>query len=277
MYHAGLQGVALIPNRIAVKVPQLTAVPREQGLNELSNRGGPTGLMQDETSKKEKGSRLWYKLALALVPSFATWYLKLVFATSRKVYLHQEREEEICKKLPFVIGSFHQTLVPNAFYLGRYRPVAMVSRSWDGEFIARAVEKWGYFTARGSSSRGGKEALAEMIEIHYKHKCPTGVTVDAPRGPAGKVKIGIVMLGKETGQPVVPVACWTTRIVQFNSWDKMMIPLPFSTMVFSFGKPTDVPRGLDREAYERLRLEVEEKMTEADLEAKQKVQEIKHG
>jgi lysophospholipid acyltransferase (LPLAT)-like uncharacterized protein len=233
--------------------------------------------MQDEPLKKEKGSRLWYKLALAVLPSLATWYMRLVFGTSKKVYLHQDREEEICKKQPFAMGCFHQTLVPIAVYMSQYKTVAMVSRSWDGEFIARVIEKWGYFTARGSSSRGGKEALAEMIEISRLHNCTTGVTVDAPRGPAGKVKMGIVMLGRETGQPVVPIACWTTRIIQFKSWDKMMMPLPFSTIVFCFGKPTQVPQGLDWEDYERLRLEIEANMTEADSEAKQRAKEIKQG
>ena len=116
-----------------------------------------------------------------------------------------------------------------------------------------------------------------MIEIAKQEHRPSGLAVDAPRGPAGKVKMGIVILGRETGQPVVPFAMWSSRVVQFNSWDKMILPLPFSSIVFAFQKPIYVPEGLEREDYENIRLEIENSISEALVLAQNKVKELKHG
>jgi lysophospholipid acyltransferase (LPLAT)-like uncharacterized protein len=151
----------------------------------------------------------------------------------------------------------------------------MASRSWDGDLIAASVERWGNVTCRGSSSHGGKEALAEMIDQVKEKNCVTGLAVDAPRGPARKVKMGTVILSRETGQPVLPWGFWTTRAIQFNSWDKMILPLPFGTTVMAFGKPTTVPKGLDRDEYERTRQQIEDDLVATQEEAEAKVRELK--
>jgi len=152
-----------------------------------------------------------------------------------------------------------------------------VSRSWDGELLAGALHMWGWRTTRGSSSRGGKEALAEMIEVAKQEHCPSGLAVDAPRGPAGKVKMGIVILARETGQPILPFGMWSSRHLQFNSWDKTILPLPFSSIVFAFQEPVYVPQGLEREDYEHIRLEVEKRISAAIALAQNKVNELKTG
>src|SRR4030042_6840187 len=136
----------------------------------------------------------------------------------------------------------------------------MVSRSWGGELIGPCAGRWGYDSTRGASSRGGKEALWEMIDMMKERNYCSGLAVDAPRGPSRKVKMGIVIIGRETQTPVVPLVSWATRQIQFGSWDRMVLPLPFSTIVMAFGKPTAVPRGLENDDYERLRAEIEETM-----------------
>jgi lysophospholipid acyltransferase (LPLAT)-like uncharacterized protein len=153
----------------------------------------------------------------------------------------------------------------------------MVSRSWDGEVIDRSIRRMGYDTTRGSSSRGGKEALWEMIDIINERKYCSGLAVDAPRGPSRQVKIGIVVVAKETGQPVVPMVSWATRQIKFKSWDSMILPLPFSTIVIAFGKPTDVPKGLGNEEYENLRLEIEQEMLRVQEQTEIKVRQLLKG
>jgi len=101
--------------------------------------------------------------------------------------------------------------------------------------------------------------------------------VDAPRGPSRQVKIGIVVVAKETGQPVVPMVSWATRQIRFKSWDSMILPLPFSTIVIAFGKPTDVPKGLGNEEYENLRLEIEQEMLRVQEQTESKVGQILKG
>ena len=132
----------------------------------------------------------------------------------------------------------------------------------------------GYDSTRGSSSRGGKEALAELIDMVKERNYCSGLAVDAPRGPSRKVKIGTVIVARETGQPVVPFVSWATRQIQFRSWDSMILPLPFSTIVMAWGKPTVVPQGLGNDDYERLRQEIEDRMIEASDQAEAKVREI---
>lgn len=151
----------------------------------------------------------------------------------------------------------------------------MVSRSWDGEVIDRSIRRMGYDTTRGSSSRGGKEALKEMIEMIKERNYCSGLAVDAPRGPSRKVKMGIIVVAKETGQPVVPMVSWATRQIQFRSWDSMILPLPFSTIVIAFAKPTTVPPGLTNDEYEALRQEIESNMLAASEQVEGKVRELK--
>ncbi len=83
------------------------------------------------------------------------------------------------------------------------------------------------------------------------------------------------MLGKGTGRPVLPLMSCATRQIQFGSWDSMILPLPFSTIVMAFGKPTIVPEGLTNEDYEGLRQEIENNMLEASDQAESKVRELK--
>lgn len=228
-----------------------------------------------EKNKKDKGKRLWFRLALFLVPRLVTGYFRLVDLTSKKIFLNQEYEEQICKKMAFNCACFHGTMLFPIYYCRRYPGVIMVSRSWDGELIDRSIRRMGFDTTRGSSSRGGKEALQEMIELANERNYCTGIAVDAPRGPSRKVKIGAVMLGKGTGRPVLPLMSWATRQIQFGSWDSMILPLPFSTIVMAFGKPTMVPEGLTNDDYERLRQEIEDNMLEASEQAESKVRELK--
>jgi len=230
--------------------------------------------MAEKYGKKDKEARLWFRAALILLPSVANLYFRLVDLTSKKVFVNRDIEENVCKKRTFALAGFHGTLLWVSYSFRTYGGVIMVSRSLDGNLIDRCLRKWKYFTARGSSSRDGKQALEEMVALIEQNNCSAGVAVDAPRGPAEKVKIGIVLLARETGQPVVPIASWTTRHVQFRSWDRMILPLPFSTIVTAFGKPVDVPKGLSNDEYEEIRLQIEENILEAVKLAKAKVREI---
>jgi lysophospholipid acyltransferase (LPLAT)-like uncharacterized protein len=231
--------------------------------------------VSEQEKKVEKGKRLWFRALLFLLPRLVTAYFRLVDLTSRKLFLNEEYEEQICKKRPFTCACFHGTMLFPVWHCRRYPGVVMVSRSWDGELIDRCLKRMGYDSTRGSSSRGGKEALWEMIDMMKERNYCSGLAVDAPRGPSRKVKMGIVVVGRETGQPVVPFVSWATRQVQFKSWDKMILPLPFSTIVMSWGKPTEIPQGLSNDEYEQIRQEIEDKMVEASQQAEDKVAELK--
>jgi lysophospholipid acyltransferase (LPLAT)-like uncharacterized protein len=208
------------------------------------------------TAHKEKGRKWWFRLALFLMPRMVSVYSWFMDLTTRKIVLNGEREET-CRQGPFTCACLHGSMLYPVYYCRRYPGVIMVSRSWDGELIDRVLRRWGFKTVRGSSSRGGKDALAAMIEVVNKERCNAGLAVDAPRGPAGRVKMGVVLLARDTDTPIVPMVSYATRKIQFNSWDKMFVALPFGTIVSAFGKPVRVPKGLDREDYEKIRVELE--------------------
>lgn len=230
--------------------------------------------MQD-SKKKEKGKKLWFRIVLFILPRLVTGYFRLLDLTTRKIFLNPQYEEDVCKRRPFTCACFHGTMLYPVYYCRRYPGVIMVSQSWDGELIDRCLRRMGYDTTRGSSSRGGKEALVELIDMMVEKNYCSGLAVDAPRGPAGKAKIGIVIIARETGAPVVPMVSWATRQLQFKSWDRMILPLPFSTIVVAIGKPTMVPKDLSNDEYESLRSEIEANMVEASYQAEQKVKELK--
>jgi hypothetical protein len=231
--------------------------------------------MPVQRPKKEKGKRLWFRIVIHILPWIVKSYFRFVDLTSRKIFLNRHFEEEMERAGSFAVAGFHGTLLYPCYYCKRFSGVIMVSRSWDGDLMATCLRAWGYETARGSSSRDGKEALHEMIDMAKTTNCCTGLAVDAPRGPAQIVKMGIVALARETGQPILPITSWTTRHVQFKSWDKMILPLPFGTIVMNYGKPMRVSRELRKEDYEIVRQEIENSLLQALFEAKAKVAELK--
>ena len=140
-----------------------------------------------------------------------------------------------------------------------YRPALMISQSKDGNIIARIAEKTGWHTVRGSSSRDGSKALREMIE-HLKNCRFAGHVVDGPRGPAGIVKAGVIKLAEASGALVVPFYLSADRAWYFNSWDRFMLPKPFSRVTLRFGEMLDVSSGPSEEEFERQRLRLQEIM-----------------
>lgn len=112
----------------------------------------------------------------------------------------------------------------------------MVSQSQDGEIAAQIAERLGANCARGSSSQDGKSALQNMIHLGQKNHC-LAITPDGPRGPRYQVQLGAAILTKETGYPAIPVSYGVTRYTRFDSWDRFILPHPYSSITVRFGSP----------------------------------------
>ena len=115
----------------------------------------------------------------------------------------------------------------------------MTSRNFDGAWIARILQKFGFGTARGSTSRGGARALAQLRRDLVSGR-PVAFTVDGPRGPARVVKAGVVFLAGLTEHPILPYHIESDRHWTLNSWDLTQIPKPFSTVALVIGEPIPV-------------------------------------
>lgn len=134
--------------------------------------------------------------------------------------------------------------------------VVMISENFDGEWIGRLSEKFGYCTVRGSSSRGGARALSRMRK-HAVDGRATAFAVDGPRGPAQSVQLGAIWLASLSGNPLLPVhseadSHWTAR-----SWDGAQVPKPFANVSIVVGRPIEVQQGVDSDVIEEKRLELE--------------------
>ncbi len=115
----------------------------------------------------------------------------------------------------------------------------MSSRSFDSEYIARFIQRFGYGAARGSSTRGGKAALIQMIRAVRSGKS-AAFTVDGPRGPIYEAKPGAVLLAAKANAALLPFSISLNRYWQLPSWDKIQIPKPFARAVVVLGEPIKV-------------------------------------
>jgi lysophospholipid acyltransferase (LPLAT)-like uncharacterized protein len=137
-----------------------------------------------------------------------------------------------------------------------FKPALMISKSSDGEMIAGVAERSGWQTVRGSSSRGGKEALREMIDCLRQTRL-AGHIVDGPKGPPGIVKAGVIQLALAADAAIIPFYVSADRLWYFNSWDSFFVPKPFARVVISFGELIKYPSAENRDDFENKRLQLE--------------------
>lgn len=147
-------------------------------------------------------------------------------------------------------GVLHEHLFHAAQTHPEKRVVAMVSQSEDGNVLAAMLGLFRITPSRGSSSRGGREALSELHEwIDRGESCC--ITIDGPRGPRRKAKAGIIHLSRTTGRPILPAAVVASRVWRFRSWDRCEIAKPFARLVHVYGEPFIVREDGDFEAAKR--------------------------
>ncbi|MDQ3042256.1 MAG: lysophospholipid acyltransferase family protein, partial [Acidobacteriota bacterium] len=140
--------------------------------------------------------------------------------------------------------------------------VVITSQSFDGEYIARFIKRFGYGAVRGSSTRGGIGALVEMIRL-MRRGLPMGVTVDGPKGPRYVAKSGAIILAKKTGNPLMPFVVETKKFWTVNSWDKLQIPKPFTRARVFIADPVYVAADAGDAEIENKRLELQGKLDAA--------------
>ncbi len=194
------------------------------------------------------------------LPALAGGLLRVIGATLR---IRREGDEHLADVLasgrPAIVYGWHGNLLVGACDLGRLRPYVMISQSRDGERIARTVEHVGFRPVRGSSSRGGARALLQMVRL-LRGPVVCCHLVDGPRGPRGEIKPGLVLLAQRSGAALIPIVYSASRKWVANSWDRMVVPLPFGRMVARRLAPRWVARDLDEAGAEALRRELEDEL-----------------
>jgi len=166
-----------------------------------------------------------------------------------------------------LVAFWHAQLgMIQAGYRGRAVGICIqVSRHGDGEIIARATRAYGIRAARGSASRGGIGSAREMIEA-YREGYDLAIAVDGPRGPRQRAKPGAIRLAQVTGARLFPVACAPRRGHVFGSWDRFVLPLPFTRVYYTGGAPLAVARDADESTLESTRARLEQDLTRLTAE-----------
>jgi lysophospholipid acyltransferase (LPLAT)-like uncharacterized protein len=171
------------------------------------------------------------------------------------------------------MGFWHGRILPAAFYFRRRGIVVITSENFDGEWIARIIERFGYGTARGSTSRGGVKALIQLRRNMDAGRA-VGFTLDGPRGPARVAQPGAIWLARATGNPVLPFHLEASRHWTLRSWDRTQIPRPFSTVALVVGEPLDVPPDTSDEQLEAARVDLEHRLAVLEQRALEMLRQV---
>jgi lysophospholipid acyltransferase (LPLAT)-like uncharacterized protein len=166
-----------------------------------------------------------------------------------------------------IMAFWHGRILPATYYFRRRGIVVITSENFDGEWIAGIIERFGYGTARGSTSRSARKALRQLTREMAVGK-PAGFTLDGPRGPARVAQPGAVWLAKATGNPVLPFHLEASRHWTLATWDRTQIPKPFATVSIAIGEPFDVPAEADAAAIEAARLSLEARLQALEARAR---------
>ena len=155
--------------------------------------------------------------------------------------VHPDTAAKLEEGRPVIYAHWHGRLLPLVYTHRGLRIQVLVSWNKDGELITRVIERLGFRTVRGSSSRGARAALKAMVR-QGREGCAMAITPDGPRGPRHEVQDGVVVVAALTGIPVIPTAASADRAWILRSWDRFFIPKPFSRGSVVMDEPIQVPR-----------------------------------
>ncbi len=226
--------------------------------------------------KRKRIHKKYFKRSVAkpwinrLLITFGTKLLSLWFSTCRITIIGEEYHNNcILANQKMVGATWHRNAIFLVWFFRNINPMVMFSRSRDGDLIAGFAAKLGIIPARGSSKKGGGEALRQMADhLNSPGNNKAATVMDGPTGPPCVAKKGLITLAKMTKQPLLPIMMSASPAITLHkTWDKTLLPLPFSKVVVSYRKPINIPADTDKRRLESYRKEVENTLNEMMAEA----------
>lgn len=180
------------------------------------------------------------RIVLRMIIGVGYWFIRLIGPTLRVSISREEGAQETIEQRPLIASFWHACIIP-ATYLCRGLGVrVMSSNSYDGEYMGRIIRKFGFVAVKGSSSRNAVRALLGLRRA-LQAGWTVAFSIDGPRGPRHKVKPGPVALARSSGVPMTMFHAAVERAWVLNTWDRLIIPKPFSRVLLRFGKMIPVP------------------------------------
>lgn len=226
-------------------------------------------MSEDARLKAAREFTLGQRLTLAVVPR-AVWALLRILSLTWKFEVIAEEGVT-----PYLSGLgatreifcfWHQCVLPCTVYYRRTGATVLISRSFDGELITRILNLFGFDAVRGSSSRGAREGLLGLKDVIDSNR-PAIFTADGPRGPIYQTKMGPIKLAQMTGAPIGVFHLEPERAWVMKSWDRFLVPRPFTRICVSWGQWMHVPTDLGPEAFESRRQELNANLERARVRA----------
>ena len=187
------------------------------------------------------------RFKIRLISGVGYWAIRIVCSTLRWQVEGWENFTVIHASGKRVIGVFwHGRIFMSGYFWRNYGFVVMVSQNKDGDYVARLMPRLGYGVARGSSSRGGRRALLEMIRV-LRQNGDVAFTIDGPRGPRYVAKPGAAYLGWKTGNGIMAFNISVKKKWVLKSWDHFQIPMPFTQALVIIAPPIYVKPGASEE------------------------------
>jgi lysophospholipid acyltransferase (LPLAT)-like uncharacterized protein len=205
----------------------------------------------------------------SLLPPAVAWLVKAIGVTWRVQVVRGDLERNVRARRRNVIYAFwHGHLL---YLMYRYRGSGvyiLVSQSRDGEMLSQILRYFGLPTIRGSSSRGGRRSLLELVRL-ARVGASAAIAPDGPRGPRHHVRSGVITFARLTEMPIIPVAVGARWKIEFHSWDRFLLPLPGSRVLVAYGEPVLVSSDADTAVLEQKRQELEGKLLKLTEEVTQ--------
>lgn len=204
------------------------------------------------------------------IPTYLGMYLVRLLLCTVRVKENQRNLGRILQKEgKHVIYAFwHSVMLVPGYHHRNLGIQILVSQHRDGEYIAKALASFGFETSRGSTTRGGARAMINLVKTALKKEKSIIITPDGPQGPRHIVQPGIIYIAKKSGFPIIPVGVKVSKYWELPSWDKFIIPKPFSQVTLHYGEPIKIPPRLNNQQFEDYRNILEQALLANTLDSK---------
>jgi lysophospholipid acyltransferase (LPLAT)-like uncharacterized protein len=213
----------------------------------------------NEVALSPRRFTLLQRIVLRIIIATGYWFIRLIGPTLRLSVSYEEGAQPTVGHSPLITSFWHACIIPATYIFRNLGVRVMSSNSYDGEYMGRIIHKFGFVAVKGSSSRNAVRALLGLRRA-LQEGWTVAFSLDGPRGPRHKVKPGPVTLARSSGVPLSMFHIAVERAWVLNTWDRLIIPKPFSRVLLHFGQLISVPADVVDEDIERYQQQLQDSL-----------------